>query len=585
MKRIAKNCLPYFVVAFTLLLGSCSEEDSEKIIPEIKLNKSVIGISIGETDTLTIISNIDKSNAVWTSNKNGIASVDSNGMVTGVSIGTAVVTSKVRDSKAVCTVVISEKKLELELNKQSLTLFSFPTYKETLQVISDIGENTIVWESSDENVATVDENGEIIPISVGETIISATVNDVSAICIVTVIEGPVTLLELDQPELEMDKFDTAKLNVSSLESQSEEMGPQIWESSNEDLVTVDHQGNLTSYGLDGSAIITLTIDNLSVECLVTIGPKVYVVGDDGDVISLWKNGIGENLTVDNSDSNGNSIYVDNNDTYVAGYTNNGMERIATVWKNGTVLHSFTDGTKDAKAKAVFVDGTDVYTTGYEDNDQGKKIAKVWRNADILYQLTDGSNDALAYSSFMDSGDLYTVGYEKNVEDVLVSKVWRNGVELYILTNGDFDSIVYSVSAIGNEVYATGYERNQDNTLVAKVWRNDEEHYVLSNDQFSANAYTLFANGNDIYVAGYANNDQGERVAKIWLNGASLYDLTISSGNGRAYSVYTSEGNVYAAGYEENSEGVEIAKVWKNGEELYELSDGSKNTTAYSVHVE
>ncbi len=584
MKRIAKNYLPYFVVALTLLLGSCSEEDSENATSEIKLNKSVVGISIGETDTLAVISKISDDVISWTSNKSDIASVNSKGIVTGIAPGTAVVTSKVGDSKAICTVVITEKELLLELNKESLTLFSFPSFKETLQVISDVGENTILWESSDETIATVDENGEVVPLAVGETIISASVGDIAAICTVTVIEGPVTLLELDNTELEMDKFDTAKLNIISFETQAEETGPQIWQSSNEELVTVDDEGNLTSYGLEGSAIITLTIDNLTVGSLVTVGPTVYVAGDDGDIVKLWRNGILTDITNETTDSNGNFIYVDKGDIYIAGYINNGAERIAAVWKNGEILYELTDGTTDSKAKAVITDGEDVYITGYEDNDQSKKIAKVWKNGIILYELTDGSNDALAYATYIESGDIYTVGYDKNMDNTLVSKVWRNGVLLHTLTNGDFDSIAYSVAVNANDVYVTGYERNENNTLVAKVWRNDTELYALTDGQDSANAYSLFANGNDIYVAGYANNNQGGRIAKVWLNGDTLYDLTSATGQARAYSVYFSEGNIYAAGYEENDEGIEVAKVWKNGEELYELSDGTIDVTAYSVHV-
>lgn len=86
MKRIAKNYLPYFVVALTLLLGSCSEEDSENATSEIKLNKSVVGISIGETDTLAVISKISDDVISWTSNKSDIASVNSKGIVTGIAL-------------------------------------------------------------------------------------------------------------------------------------------------------------------------------------------------------------------------------------------------------------------------------------------------------------------------------------------------------------------------------------------------------------------------------------------------------------------------------------------------------------------
>lgn len=586
MKLKAKGLLSFLVTAIILLCtNSCNKEENSIAVTQVELNKSVLGILVGETYTLEATSNLENSTIEWSSSKTTVATVNNEGLVVGISPGTTIITTEVGNGKAICTVVIKEKELILELNKANLTLFSFPTYKETLQVITDIGDNNVTWESSDESVATVNENGEVVPLAVGVSIISASVNDVTTVCIVTVIEGPVTLLELDQTELKMDKFDTVKLNISSLETQAEETGLQVWQSSNENLVTVDDEGNLTSYGLEGTAIITLTIDNLTVECLVTIGPTVYVTGDDGDIVSLWQNEISTTLTDENSDSNGNFVYVDGEDVYVAGYTSNGAERIATVWKNEEILYSLTDGTKDAKAKTVIIDGLDVYTTGYEDDEQGDKIAKVWRNETILYELTDGSNDALAYSTYIDSGDIYTVGYDKNLNDTLVSKVWRNGLLLYTLTNGDFDSIANSVHVIAGDIYVAGYEKNPNNTLVAKVWRNDTELYALTDGQNGANAYSLYLDGNDIYVAGYENDNQGGRVAKVWLNGNEFYDLTSSTDEARAYSVYIYEDDIYAAGYEENDEGIEVAKVWKNGEELYELSNGSVDTRAYSVHVE
>jgi hypothetical protein len=43
------------------------------------------------------------------------------------------------------------------------------------------------------------------------------------------------------------------------------------------------------------------------------------------------------------------------DIYVAGYENDGSEKmVATVWKNGSVLHRLSNGEKYAEALSVFV---------------------------------------------------------------------------------------------------------------------------------------------------------------------------------------------------------------------------------------
>ena len=53
-------------------------------------------------------------------------------------------------------------------------------------------DETPVWTSSNPAVATVDENGEVLALSIGEAVITATIGDVSASCTVTVVATNVT---------------------------------------------------------------------------------------------------------------------------------------------------------------------------------------------------------------------------------------------------------------------------------------------------------------------------------------------------------------------------------------------------------
>ena len=124
---------------------------------------------------------------------------------------------------------------------------------------------------------------------------------------------------------------------------------------------------------------------------VNPSPDVYVVGyeynrnNDRFVAKLWKNGIIQNLTDGTNSANANSVYVSNNDVYVAGENGNK----AVLWKNG-IAQNLTDGTNDAEAYSVYVYNNDVYVAG---TDSGKAV--LWKNG-VARNLTNGTNSGEAY---------------------------------------------------------------------------------------------------------------------------------------------------------------------------------------------
>nr|WP_299000853.1 Ig-like domain-containing protein [uncultured Allomuricauda sp.] len=588
MKRIARNYLAYSIIVAASLLVSCNnEENNEATFSEIKLNKSVLGIFIGETFVLTTTSDTESS-IKWSSNKSDIATVNSEGLVTGISEGTAIITSESGNAKAICTVVISKKTFDLELNNSNLRLFPDPKYAETLEVLTDVEGNNITWESTNPEVAVVDENGLVTPIALGETKIIAGFDEFFTECLVEVVEGPVTAIELDKTQVIMKTFKTDQLTIVNVASELEEIGTPIWESSNPDIVSIDDEGSLTSFGEEGNATISVTIDNLTIEVPVTVTPAVvYVAGwDNGKKAVLWKNG--EEISLNQGVSEAESVHVtDENNVYISGHVGSTNNRTVTVWNDtGSELYKLTNGNEDARGKGVlYDDGTNtLYTVGYEDNEEGRKIAKIWQDGQILHELTDGSEDALADDIVPHNGSLYSVGYERNPNtNRLEATVWQDGMKLYTLTDSGFESRVYGVEFIGNDIYTAGYERNPDSDIgrIAKVWINDEELYVYPN---KTRAYDMYVYAGDIYVAG-RDDEPGPDTAIIWRNGSVLYELTDGTKNAATYSVYVTEnGDIYATGFEENENGDEVAKVWKNGEVHLTLSDGNNDARGLSIVV-
>ncbi|MDR2926812.1 MAG: Ig-like domain-containing protein [Cytophagaceae bacterium] len=88
------------------------------------------------------------------------------------------------------------KVTEITLNKTSLTLYEDASETLTFTVAPDNASNkTIIWTTSDETIATVDQNGKVTALKAGKATITATTNDASGInaqCITTVTEPELT---------------------------------------------------------------------------------------------------------------------------------------------------------------------------------------------------------------------------------------------------------------------------------------------------------------------------------------------------------------------------------------------------------
>lgn len=124
------------------------------------------------------------SDVVWSSSDESVATV-SNGVVNGVNEGNAIISATYSGQTAKCNVKVSSEavvEFTIRLDKTSVTLLEGASTT-VRAILSE--EAQVVWSSSDESVATV-SNGVINALSEGSTIITATANEQSATCTVTV---------------------------------------------------------------------------------------------------------------------------------------------------------------------------------------------------------------------------------------------------------------------------------------------------------------------------------------------------------------------------------------------------------------
>lgn len=160
------------------------------------------GISMPDTVTLSMGTNInasveatvvpeDATDVVieYVSSDEAIATVDNTGYITAVAAGEADITASVVDTglAATCHVIVTPAIESLDISKSSMTMK--PGATNTLSVTvspEDANISGMTWTSSDETVATVDQEGNVTAVADGTATITATIGETTASCDVTV---------------------------------------------------------------------------------------------------------------------------------------------------------------------------------------------------------------------------------------------------------------------------------------------------------------------------------------------------------------------------------------------------------------
>ena len=238
-------------------------------------------VTLNTTETYTLVANVnpvDASNksVTWSSSDAAIATVDENGVVTGIKAGTATITVTTVDGNftATCAVAVLQPVTGISLDKMSVTLNTTDTYTLIVNVDPiDASNKSVTWSSSDATIATVDEKGVVIGIKAGTATITATTADgnFTATCVVTVLQ-PVTGVRLDKTEVTLNIAESTVLQATVLPADASNQAVE-WSSSNDDIATIDNGGKITAVAI-GNAIITVTTTDGShtATCQVIVKP-------------------------------------------------------------------------------------------------------------------------------------------------------------------------------------------------------------------------------------------------------------------------------------------------------------------------
>ena len=191
----------------------------------------------------------------WTSSNPAIATVDVNGVVTGMSGGTVTITATaavknydfvnrkyLKDKAtyvATCEVTVTGPASGVSLNKTSVSLDEGTRVQLTATTTPPELLDSLTWSSADSTIATVSATGEVTAVSAGTTIITAEAGGFRAYCTVTVkkiVTGDVVIAD---GSFEMSQDNDISGHVSS-------KGDVKWNGANlsSNWVTYFERGNI-----------------------------------------------------------------------------------------------------------------------------------------------------------------------------------------------------------------------------------------------------------------------------------------------------------------------------------------------------
>lgn len=174
--------------------------------------------------------------------------VDNSTMVKAVTYRKGMILSGVSESNIVVKNTVS-------LNKKSAIIAKNNSVN--LQALTD---GVVQWSSDKTSVATVDVNGKVTGINIGEATITARIaSGASATCKVTIV-APVALnnISFKTNNMTMRNKTSETLDLVINPSNTTDNTDATWKSSNEDVASVDSDGTVTALK-EGKTVITATI--------------------------------------------------------------------------------------------------------------------------------------------------------------------------------------------------------------------------------------------------------------------------------------------------------------------------------------
>lgn len=257
----------------------------------VKISVTNLTMNAGEyfyLDAVLTPANATKEGLTWEVTDTNVATVSQNGRVTAKAAGKTIVLVKTDNgSISYCNLTVLQAVTGLEITPKKVEISVDDRVSLTTKFVPATASNTnVTWSSSDDNVASVTQSGEVTGHQGGVAVIQCQTDDggYNAFCIVTVDEK-ITEVTIDPEQYKLGLGKTYQL-IATIANKTASNKDLEWYSSDESVVEVDQKGKIKGISLGYATITAVALDGSDAEATCEIRVVAEVTGMTMNVTSI-----------------------------------------------------------------------------------------------------------------------------------------------------------------------------------------------------------------------------------------------------------------------------------------------------------
>ena len=284
--RSARSMARIGAVALAALAG-CKETSDPAKVASIVGMPTTDSVRLGKTYTFQFETRDASGNKLagrklaWSSLNPNVATVDANGVVSGVALGSSLITARVDGVTAQTDMIVQPPVATVVLSPATSSVAVGKTEQLTVAVSDKnglaLGGRLVEFSSSNPAVATVNAGGAVLGVSIGSAVISAKAvqDQVTGTASVNVVQVPVANVSIT-PAGSQTVFQglTLQLTATVRDGSGNTLSGRTvnWSTSNPSIATVSQAGLVTGVAL-GQVSITAESEGVTSGVGVTVQPR------------------------------------------------------------------------------------------------------------------------------------------------------------------------------------------------------------------------------------------------------------------------------------------------------------------------
>lgn len=317
------------------------------LVESITLDQSSLAMIVGDSKIVraTVLPTFASTKDVeWESANPAVAIVSPAGLITAVGIGQTTITATAVDGSGVaatCEVSVSGiPVMNIMLNRTSATLKTTETMTLTATVSpTNASDKSLRWESSDSAIATVDADGKVTAVAVGNAVITAksvSNPEISTECEVEVTPTPVVGIMLNPTSVSLQVGAAFSFAADVLPETATNKGI-YWNSDDAAIASIDENGVITAHSIGRTTIMATAVDGSGVAATATVDvvptpAESITINNAGPIELKAAQTIRLTATVGPEDATDKSVSWSSTDTNVASVDATGLVTANAVGK-------------------------------------------------------------------------------------------------------------------------------------------------------------------------------------------------------------------------------------------------------------